>query len=116
LGYAEVGEVKRERKGSDALNGQDDEYEYHERVGSDVLPQPDNRAGQRGDPQNSPDRRRSEPVSYNEVEVRSGRAGAVKGITGTRGDYRDATVFSDEGPSSLGMMPCQLRDGNVQKG
>lgn len=116
MGYAEVGEIKRERKGSDTLlNGQDDEYEYHERGGSDVLPQPDHRAVQRSHAQSSPDRRRSEPVSYHEMEMKSGRAGAVKGIAATMGDYRDATVFSDEGPSSLGRMIPQWTGGEVQK-
>lgn len=114
LGYAE-GEVKRERKGSDALlNGQDDEYDYHERVGSEVLHGADARTQRRNVQAQAGalDRRRSEPVSYSDVDVKNARVGAIKGMTGNMGDYRDSTVFSDEIPSPLGMLPLRNGVGN----
>lgn len=101
-----MGEVKRERKDSDTnANGQDDGYEYQERMGREMTSQQDNQAHKSG-VQSSPDRRRSEPGPYTDLGFKSGGAATLKSMSGNLGDYRDATVFSDEGPSPLGMLSC----------
>jgi hypothetical protein len=103
LGYAELGEVRRERKDSDAnANGQDDSYEYQERMDGEMTKQTESQ-GHKSHVQSPPDRRRSEPVSYGDMELKSGRSAIMKGMTRNIGDYRDTAVFSDEGPSPLGM-------------
>jgi hypothetical protein len=103
LGYAELGEIKRERKGSDAnANGQDD-YEYQERLVGEINSQQETQ-GLKSHVQNAPDRRRSEPMLYRSMELKSGRAPTMKSMTSNVSDYRDTTGFSDEGPSPLGKL------------
>ena len=99
LGYAEVGEIKRERKDSDAMaNGQNNGYEYQDGIGNEMRSQQQTQ-GLRSHVQNASDRRRSEPMSYSDMELKGGRAATM---TGNIGDYRDTTGFSDEGPTPLG--------------
>ena len=94
-----MGEIKRERKGSDANgNGEDDGYEYQDRMSGEISSQQENE-GLKSHAQNAPDRRRSEPMLYGEMELKSGRAATIKNNVD---DYRDATVFSDEARSPLG--------------
>ena len=87
-------------------NGQDDGYEYQERSSNDTTNHADIQARKRY-VLSSPDRRRSEPVPFRDMEIKSERATIVKGVPGNPGDYRDTTVFSDEGPSPIGM-PCPM--------
>lgn len=91
-----MAEVKRERKGSDVLvNGDDDGYEYDERLASEISSQLESQ-GHTSHPQSPTHHRRNERPSYGEVGHKSGK-------TSNLPDFRATAVFSDGGPSPLGM-------------
>lgn len=101
LGYADVGDGRRDSKGTDAIrHGEDDTEDYEDEKPVTTPSQTHNNP--KSFSNGSPKLQRAHAASYSSNTSERARGAAGRNI---RGEYRDVAVFSDEEPSPMDRSP-----------